>query len=109
MAGEGKERGGAQRRRQGCDEAPGKTRRLGLPGIAFGPVCLALPPAHGGAGIEGCPLPQRTLQPAAVVGTGKIRSARLDRGEQDGLKQVLGLVGAPRHAARLPQQFHIWT
>jgi hypothetical protein len=97
----------AQRRWQGCYEAPGKTRRLGLPGVSLGPVCLALAPASGGAGIEGRPLPERALQPAAVVGAGKIRAAGLDGGEKDGLQQILGFVRAPRHATRLPQQFDI--
>ncbi|MCV3238926.1 hypothetical protein [Mesorhizobium sp. ZC-5] len=47
--------------------------------------------------------------PCSQRRTGQVRAARLDRGEQDGLKQVLGLVGAPRHAARLPQQFDVRT
>ena len=49
------------------------------------------------------PCSQRRLS-----GQEEIVAASLDGGEKNGLQQILRLVGAPRHAARLPQQFHIW-
>lgn len=107
VAGQRQKRGGSQCSGQCGYKSPGHVLvRDGCCRICL-PAGFALSSPDSGTGFECGPLAYGTLQPSAVVGTGKIRTARLYGREQHRLQQVFRFIGSSRGALRLAQQFEI--